>query len=134
MRIVLIGLLVNCFSLVLTAQAQREFTMTEGDTSYTMKRYVFVFLNAGPQRDQDSTTVSMIQEQHLAHLNTLVESGKLVVAGPFQDGEQYRGILIFDVDSIAEALQLEGEDPAVKSGRLEMKALHWWGAKGTVLP
>lgn len=122
--------------LVLTvpALAQREFKMTEGDTTFVMKRYVFMHLLAGPERSQDSTEASQIQQQHLAHLNKLAESGKLAMAGPFQDGGNYRGLLIFDIETIAEAEQLESEDPAVQKGRLKMQSFYWWGAKGTVLP
>ena len=70
----------------------------------------------------------------MAHLNKLSEMGKLSVAGPFENGGDHRGLLIFDVETIDEALKLEGDDPAVKSGRLKMEAIYWWGAKGTKLP
>lgn len=116
-----------------TALAQREFTYNQGDTTYTMKRYVFMLLNAGETRSQDSTEAAKIQEQHLAHLNKLSESGKLIVAGPFENGGVHRGLLIFDVETVDEALKLESEDPAVKAGRLKMEAFYWWGAKGTVI-
>lgn len=114
--------------------AQREFEMTEGDTTYVMKRYVFMHLMAGPERSQDSLEAAQLQEKHLAHLNQLAESGKLAVAGPFQDGGKYRGLLIFDVETIEEAEALESDDPAVKGGRLTMQSFYWWGAKGTALP
>ncbi len=117
-----------------SAMAQREFSMTEEDTTYVMKRYVFMHLMAGSERSQDSLQAAQLQAQHLAHLNKLAKSGKVVLAGPFQDGGQYRGLLIFDVETIDEALQLEGEDPAVKAKRLSMQAFYWWGAKGTTLP
>jgi len=114
--------------------AQREFTMSEGDTTYVMKRYVFMHLLSGSERSQDSVEAAKIQEQHLAHLNKLAKSGKLVVAGPFEDGGNYRGLLIFDVETTDEALKLEREDPAVRANRLKMQAFYWWGAKGTKLP
>jgi len=115
------------------AQDQREFSYTEGDTTYTMKRYVFMLLNKGTTRSQDSTEAAKIQQQHLAHLNKLSEQGKLIVAGPFEQGGDHRGLLIFDVETVDEALQLEGDDPAIKAGRLSMEAFYWWGAKGTVI-
>ncbi|MDX8339181.1 YciI family protein [Draconibacterium sp. IB214405] len=121
------------FNVVVSAQDQREFSYTEGDTTYTMKRYVFMLLNSGENRSQDSTEAAQIQAQHMAHLNMLAEQGKLVVAGPFEEGGNHRGLLIFDVETVDEALKLEGEDPAVKKGRLKMEAFYWWGAKGTVI-
>ncbi len=116
-----------------TAFAQREFSYTEGDTTYTMKRFVFMLLEKGETRSQDSITAAKIQEQHLAHLNKMAESGKLIVAGPFTDVGDHLGLLIFDLETIEEALKLEAEDPAVKAGRLKMNAFFWWGAKGTVI-
>ena len=113
--------------------AQREFTYTKDDSTYTMKRYVFMLLNKGENRSQDSTEAMKIQELHLAHLNSLAETGKLIVAGPFENGGEHRGLLIFDVETVEEALELEGKDPAVQTGRLKMEAFYWWGSKGTVI-
>lgn len=126
-----------CFLFALCAFSsfsQREFSMSEGDTSYVMKRYVFMHLLAGENRNQDSIQAAHIQEQHLAHLNTMAKSGKLAIAGPFENGGEYRGLLIFDLETTEEALLLEGEDPAVKAGRLKMQAFYWWAAKGSKLP
>jgi uncharacterized protein YciI len=71
---------------------------------------------------------------HMQHINEMAATKKLVVAGPFENGEKYRGILIFDVDSISEALRMEASDPAVAGGRFEMQAIYWWTAKGTKFP
>jgi uncharacterized protein YciI len=115
------------------AFSQREFK-TKGDTVYTMKRYVFMLLNEGPKRDQDSATVAKIQEGHMKHLNKMAATKKMVIAGPFEEGGKHRGILIFDVDSISQAIRMESTDPAIVSGRLEMQAIYWWAAKGSKLP
>jgi len=114
--------------------AQREFKMQEGDTTYVMKRYVFMLLNEGPNRAHDSATVAKIQEGHMKHINEMAQTGKMVIAGPFDKGGKHRGILIFDVDSISQAVQMESTDPAILSGRLEMEAIYWWAAKGSKLP
>lgn len=114
--------------------SQREFKMQEGDTTYVMKRYVFMLLNEGPKRDHDSITAVKIQEGHMNHINEMAKTGKLAIAGPFQNGGKYRGILIFDVDSISEAIRLESADPAILSGRLKMETIYWWAAKGSKLP
>ncbi|HOI49251.1 MAG TPA: YciI family protein [Prolixibacteraceae bacterium] len=118
----------------LSGFSQREFTTTEGDTTYTMKRYVFMLLDAGENRSQDSVAAAKIQEGHLAHLNQMAKTGKLVMAGPFEKGGEHRGLLIFDVETVEEALKLEAEDPAVIAGRLKMNAFYWWAAKGSRLP
>ena len=113
--------------------AQREFEYQEGDTTYIMKRYVFILLESGETKSKNADEAEKFQKLHNEHLNSLAESGKLIIAGPFEDGGEHRGLLIFDVETVEEALKLEGEDPMVKSDRLRMNAFFWWGAKGTVL-
>lgn len=128
--VVMTGLLLVAIS----GFSQREFKTQGGDTTYVMKRYVFMLLNEGPNRGQDSLATAKIQEGHMKHINEMAKTGKMVMAGPFENGGKYRGILVFDVDSISEAIRMESTDPAVASGRLEMQAIYWWAAKGTKLP
>ena len=116
-----------------SAYSQREFTMNEGESVIAMKRYVFMLLEQGENRTQDSISAANIQKGHMEHLDKLAAMGKLVMAGPFEKGGKYRGLLIFDTETTEEAEQLEQDDPAVKSGRLKMTTFFWWTAKGTQL-
>ena len=108
------------------------FEMTEGDTTFLMKKYYMVFLKNGPVRDQDEPTAAKIQEQHLAHMNRLAEEKKIVAAGPFDDDGDIRGIVIYSVSNMEEAKELTGKDPAVQAGRLVVEVHPWWAAVGTV--
>jgi uncharacterized protein len=126
-------LIITALLITVQGYSQREFTMKDGDRDITMKRYVFMMLEAGQNRQQDSLQVSELQKGHMAHLKNLAETGKLVMAGPFEEGGKYRGLLIFDVDSISEAEELEQDDPAVKAGRLQMNTFYWWTEKGRTL-
>lgn len=117
----------------LSVHAQREFEYTEGDTTYVMKRYVFMLLESGETKSKDSTEAAYYQKMHLEHFKKMADDGKLIVAGPFEGGGSHRGLLIFDVETVEEALKLEGEDPMIKTDRLRMNAFYWWGAKGTVI-
>jgi uncharacterized protein len=132
-KVFLLGIMLMAFHAG-HAQASREFKMKSGDSTLVMKRYVFMLLNEGPNRKHDSLTAAGIQAGHMKHIDEMAKTGKLVVAGPFEDGGKHRGILIFDVDSIAQALRMEATDPAVLSGRLEMQAIYWWTMKGAKLP
>jgi uncharacterized protein YciI len=99
-----------------------------GADDYGMKHYVMAFLKRGPQRDQDSITAAEIQKGHMANINRLAEEGKLVVAGPFEDDGEIRGIFIFNVATLEEAQALTSTDPAVQSGRLIMELHPWYGS------
>jgi uncharacterized protein YciI len=93
-----------------------------------MKPYVMAFLKRGPNRNQDSLTVAEIQKGHLANINRMAESGKLVLAGPFMDDGDIRGIYLFNVGTIEEAQELTATDPAIQSGRLIMELHPWYGS------
>lgn len=69
-----------------------------------MKRYVFMILGSGGIKSKDSTKTAKFQEMHMAHLNKLEKDGKLIVAGPFEGGGEHRGLLIFDVETVDDAL------------------------------
>ena len=128
--LILFGLF-SVFSIA--ALAQREFKYTEGDSVYTMKRYVFMLLKTGEYKEQDSVKAAELQRGHLEHLNHLSRSGELILAGPFDKGGDHRGLLVFDVEELEDAVRLEGEDPRVKAGELKMEAFFWWTAKGSIL-
>jgi uncharacterized protein YciI len=97
---------------------------------YEMKQYWMVFLRTGPHRDQDSVTAVKIQEGHIANINRLAKLGKILVAGPFGDDTDLRGIFIMDCKDESEAKELCSTDPAVKAGRLITEIHPWWTAKG----
>ena len=99
-----------------------------GADDYGMKRYVMAFLRSGPNRDQDSIKAAEIMRAHLDNITRMAEDGKLVVAGPFSDDGDIRGIYIFNVDTIEEAKALTETDPAIKEGRLVMELHPWYGS------
>ena len=95
---------------------------------YGMKQYVMAFLKKGPNRDLDSAAAAKLQQAHLDNINKLAAAGKLVLAGPFMDDSDIRGIYIFDVTSIEEAQKLTATDPAIKAGSLIMELRPWYGS------
>jgi len=99
-----------------------------GADDYGMKKFVIAFLKRGPNRSQDSTEAIKLQKAHLENINKLAEEGKLLLAGPFLDDGELRGIYIFDVQSIEEAKALTETDPAIQKGRLVMELHEWYGS------
>jgi uncharacterized protein YciI len=92
-----------------------------------MKSYVMAFLLRGPNRDQDSAQAAALQRAHLDNIFRLAEEGKLVLAGPFLDAQEVRGIYVFNVSTVAEAEALTATDPAIQAGRLTMDLHPWYG-------
>jgi uncharacterized protein YciI len=92
-----------------------------GADDYGMKHYVMALLKKGPNRSQDSTTAANIQAGHMKNIGRMADEGKLVVAGPFEDDWDVRGIYIFNVATVEEAQKLTATDPAIVAGRLVME-------------
>jgi len=106
---------------------------TNIEDEYQMKQYFMVFLKAGPNRAQDSITVSKIQEGHLNNIRRLFNEKKLIIAGPFLDDGLYKGIFIFNVTTVEEVNQLLATDPAIKAGRLDFEIHPWYGPGNIVI-
>jgi uncharacterized protein YciI len=60
----------------------------------------------------------------------MADTGKLIVAGPFGDSGDFRGVFIFEKVSLDEARAMVAGDPAVKSGRLIVDLHPWFAAAG----
>jgi uncharacterized protein YciI len=99
-----------------------------GADDYGMKKYVMAFLKAGPYRSQDSLVRAQLQRAHMDNINKLAQEGKLILAGPFLDDGNIRGIYIFDVKTIEEAEALTKTDPAIQAGSLTMELHPWYGS------
>jgi uncharacterized protein len=99
-----------------------------GADDYGMKNYVLALLKVGPNRNQDSATAEQLQKAHLDNIARMADEGKLVVAGPFTDDTELKGIYIFNVATVEEAEALTNTDPAIKAGRLVMELHPWYGS------
>lgn len=103
-----------------------------GADQYGMKKYVMAFLRSGKTTISDSAEAAKIQLAHLRNIMKLASEGKLIVAGPFLDDQNVRGIFIFNVESIDEAKRLTETDPAIKAGVLEMDLRPWYGSAALI--
>jgi uncharacterized protein YciI len=101
-----------------------------GADQYGMKKYVMAFLKSGPNRTHSKEEAASIQRGHMENITRMAEEGKLVLAGPFMDGGELRGIYIFNVETIEEAQALTETDPAIQAGRLIMELHPWYGSAG----
>ena len=98
---------------------------------YEMTHYVAGFFHKGPNWTAEQTDETRrMQEGHLANFAKLAEAGKLIVAGPFGDNGELRGMLIFKLESTDEARKLMEADPMLKAGRLTLDLHPWFAAAG----
>jgi uncharacterized protein YciI len=96
----------------------------------------FGFLKKGPNRkegDDKTPEVQQLQKAHIANINRLAETRKLIMAGPFGDDGDLRGVFVFRVESLKEAQELAATDPMIKIDRLRIE-LHTWEIPAGILP
>ena len=104
------------FSQEKTSTYDEKLAKELGADERGMKMYVFCILKTGSNTTATKEERSKYFEGHMANINRLAKEGKLVVAGPFEKNDRnYRGIFIFNVSTIEEALALVETDPAVKA-------------------
>ena len=123
-NLMVLGLLLALLvPLVIEAQVRAE-------TPYEMTTYYLALLYRGPNSTAQVTPETQrIQEEHMANIRRMGKSGKLILAGPFSDNGNLRGIFVFRVGSLEEAKALADSDPAVKAGRLAPEIHPWSAAK-----
>jgi uncharacterized protein YciI len=115
------AILLLALAAALAAQAPRAQDMTT---------YYMAFLHRGPNTDMPKDEAEKVQAAHLAHIGRMAASGKLILAGPFMDQGDPRGIFVFKVDTMEEAKAMSADDPAVKAGRLRVEIRPWYASKG----
>jgi len=96
---------------------------------YGMKMYVLVILKTGTYNLEKGPKRDSIFKGHRDNIGRLGNSGKLVLAGPFEENEKsYQGIFILNVKTIDEAKELLKTDPAVNSKILDADLYLWYGS------
>ncbi len=93
-----------------------------------MRQYVMCFLKTGPLKVEDKAKQADLMKGHFGMINRLAKEGKLILAGPFTDGGDFRGIYLFDVKTIDEAKALTETDPSIKEGYFKVEFIKWYGS------
>jgi uncharacterized protein YciI len=94
-------------------------------------RYFVAFLNKGPRfgaLPADSPERKAQSEQHVAYIEAMMASGKMVAFGPILEAGDLRGMYIFKAASIEEARALADREPSVKTGYTVMRVYPWLGS------
>jgi uncharacterized protein YciI len=95
--------------------------------------YQLVMLTRGAHPPAlDEAASDALQRQHLGHLAKMRAAGYMTAAGPIDGDDDIAGICLYTVASAEEARALAEDDPAVKAGRLDVRATTWFTRKGAL--
>jgi uncharacterized protein len=98
-----------------------------------MTVYYFCLLTRGPEAAAiPPERAAELQRGHMENIRRLADAGKLLVAGPFMDRGDWRGIFILKCATLDEAKALVATDPAVQAGRLAADIRPWLTMKGSI--
>ena len=100
---------------------------------FEFDKHYLVLLKRAPNAPKlPEAELKQLQEAHMGHLTRMGESGKMVLAGPFdeQDDVGMRGACIYRTATKEEAKGLAEQDPMVKAGRLQVEVMAWYTEKG----
>jgi uncharacterized protein YciI len=83
-----------------------------------MRRFVLVVLKTGPTRVPAGPERDEMFKGHFANIERLAGDGTLVLAGPSDGVDGWRGIFVLAVADVAEARRHVGTDPVVAKGEM----------------
>jgi uncharacterized protein YciI len=93
-----------------------------------MRQYVMVILKTGPSPKPKGPERDEMFKGHFANIQRLATAGKLVLAGPFDGVDGWRGMFIFAVKDIDEAKQLTASDPVIANGEMVAEYHQYYGS------
>ena len=99
-------------------QFDAEAAKRVGADAMGMRNYVLVILKTGPNKMAPGKERDAMFAGHFANIKHLSDEGKLVVAGPSDGVDGWRGIFIFAVPDVAAAKALTETDPLLAHGEM----------------
>ena len=126
-HILLCALLFTCYGKAFSQDSPKP------DPAYKMTTFVMGFLVKGPVWTNDKIPdLEKLQQNHITHIFSLINSNKAAIAGPLLDNQNLRGIIVFNTDSIELAQSWESADPAIQTGRLSVQFTKWFAGEGVM--
>jgi uncharacterized protein len=108
-------------------------TLTAADLDPDLTIYYICLLTKGANAGLGTPEERrQAQAAENAYINHLAKEGKLLVAGPFADNFEWKGLYIFKCASEEEAKAIAVADPQVLAGRLKFEIHPWITEKGSI--
>ncbi len=94
---------------------------------FKLVQFQMALLKRGPDpKTEPAQDMASLHAQHMAYVESLLESGKAIIAGPLGDDSEILGIFIFRAKSADEARAWAEADPVIKAGHFILEIHPWW--------
>lgn len=110
-----------------------ELARTVGADERGMRGYVLVILKTGPNRVPAGPERDEMFKGHFANITRLADAGQLVLAGPLDGVDGWRGLFVMAVGDIEEARQLVATDPVIERGEMVAEYHKYYGTAALML-
>jgi uncharacterized protein YciI len=98
-----------------------------------MRQYVLVVLKTGPTRVPDGEARTAMFAGHFANMKRLSDAGRLLLAGPFDGVDGWRGLFVLAVTDIDEAKAIIATDPVIIEGEMVAEYHRWYGSAAVLM-
>lgn len=115
------------------AQSDPELAKSLGADERGMRSYVLVILKTGPHRVPDGEARTKMFEGHFANMNRLADEKKLVMAGPLDGVDGWRGLFVFNTPDVEEAKRLVATDPVIINGEMVAEYHKFYGSAALMM-
>ena len=106
--------------LCLPAAAQQQ------EPQHKLVQFQMAILKRGPKPIPRGGLTSPLRQNHIAYIQSLLQTGKVIIAGPFTDDTELAGVVIFNTRSADDAQNWINADPAIKAGYFTPELHPWW--------
>lgn len=110
-----------------------ELARSVGADEHGMRAYVFVLLKTGPKTMPAGPERDAMFKGHFANITRLAGEGKLVLAGPYDGVDGWRGMFVFAVKDIEEAKALVATDPVIANQEMVAEFHRYYGSAALML-
>lgn len=110
-----------------------ELARMVGADDYGMKSYVLVVLKTGPNTMPAGKERDEMFKGHFANINRLAAERILVLAGPFDGVDGWRGLFVLAVADIDAAKKYVATDPVIINGEMVAEYHKYYGSAALML-
>jgi uncharacterized protein YciI len=116
-----------------TQHYDAELAKSLGADERGMRSYVLVILKTGPNKVPEGPARNKMFQGHFANIQRLAAEKKLVLAGPLDGADGWRGVFVFATPDINQAKDYVATDPVIVNGEMVAEYHKFYSSAGLMM-